>query len=107
MTAPVEENTADIIVAGGRLLGAGGHAERPEEAVHQDGELVDVFRLRLHHVEHNLVPFSHALCVRGTDVVLDDDLPLPPAQPATHEALHLHSHGTQGVSLCPSPFGFP
>lgn len=87
-------------MADGRFLGAGSHAKRPEETVHQDGELVDVFRLRLHHVEDNLVPFSHALSMRGTDVVLDNDLPLPPAQPATHETLHLHSHSTEGVSVC-------
>lgn len=91
-------------MADGRLLGAGGHAERPEETVDQDGELVDILGLRLHHVEDNLVPFSHALSMRGTDVVLDDDLPLPPAEPAAHETLHLHSHGTEGVSffLCGS-----
>lgn len=85
-------------MADGRFLGAGGHPERPEETVHQDGELVDVFSLRFHHVEDNLVSFSHALGMRGTDVVLDDDLPLPPAKPATHETLHLHSHSTLGVS---------
>ncbi len=91
-------------MADGRLLGAGSHAERPEETVHQDGELVDVFGLCFHHVEDYLVPLPHALSVRGTDVVLDDDLPLPPAQPATHETLHLHSHNTLGVSLCSSLF---
>lgn len=105
MIAPVEEYTADIIMADGRFLGAGSHAERPEETVHQDGELVDILGLCFHHVEDNLVPFSHALSMRGTDVVLDDDLPLPPAEPSTHETLHLHSHGTEGVSLC-SPVCF-
>lgn len=99
MIAPVEENAADVIVADGRFLGAGRHAERPEETVHQDGELVDVFCLCFHHVEDDLVPFSHAFGMGGTDVVLDDDLPLPPAQPATHEALHLHGQSTLGVSL--------
>lgn len=99
VNVPVEEYGADVVMADGRFLGAGGHAERPEETVHQDGELVDVFRLCLHHVEDNLVPLPHALSMGGTDVVLDDDLPLPPAQPATHEALHLHSSSTLGVSL--------
>ena len=99
MAAPVEEYAADVIVADGRLLGAGGHAERPQEAVHQDGELVDVLRLRLHHVEDDLVPLPHALSVRGADVVLDDDLPLPAAEPATHEALHLQRGNTRAVSL--------
>lgn len=91
-------------MADGRFLGAGSHAERPEETVHQDGELMDVFCLRFHHGENNLVPFPHALSMRGTDVVLDDDLPLPPAQPATHETLHLHNQSTLGVSLCPHWF---
>lgn len=86
-------------MADGRLLGAGGHAQRPQETVDQDGELVDVLRLGLHHVEDDLVPLPHALGVRGTDVVLDDDLPLPAAQPAAHEALHLHRHTTPGDSL--------
>src|SRR4029434_2519294 len=80
----------------GRLLGAGGHSQRPQEAVDQDGELQHVLGLGLHHVEDNLVPLPHALGVRRGDVVLHDDLPLPPAQPATHEALHLgdntHTH---------------
>lgn len=89
VTPPVEKDAADIIVADGRFLGAGSHAERPEEAVHQDGELVDILRFCFHHVEHNLVPLPHALRVRRADIVLNNDLPLPPAQPATQEALHL------------------
>lgn len=105
MIAPVKEYTADIIMADGRFLGAGSHAQRPEEAVDQDGELVDILSLCFHHVEDNLVPFSHALSMRGADVVLDDDLPLPSTEPSTHETLHLHSHGTEGVSLC-SPVRF-
>lgn len=40
---PVEENAADIIMANGGLLGAGCHAQRPEETVHQDVELVHIF----------------------------------------------------------------
>jgi len=94
---PVEEDGADVVVADGRLLGAGGHAERPQEAVHQDGELVHVLRLGLRHAEDDLVPLPHALGVRRADVVLDDDLPPPPAQPAAHEALHLR-RSTAGVS---------
>ena len=81
-------------MADGRFLGAGRHAERPQETVDEDGELVDVLCLCLHHVEDDLVPLPHALSVRGGDVVLDDDLPLPPTQPASHEALNLHSHST-------------
>ena len=102
MAAPVEKDGADVVMTDGRFLGAGSHAEWPEEAVHQDGQLVDVLCLCLHHVEHNLVPLPHALGVRGADVVLDNDLPLSPAQPATHETLHLHSHRTTrclGLSL--------
>ena len=53
-----------------------------------------VLCLCLHHVEDNLVPFPHALRVRGADVVLHDDLPLPPTQPAPHEALHLEESTT-------------
>lgn len=94
---PVEEYTADIIVADGWFLGAGSHAERPEETVDQNGELMDVLCLCFHHVEDDLIPLPHALSMRGTDVVLDNDLPLPPAQPATHEALYLHSHSIKGV----------
>ena len=93
---PVEEDAADVVVADGRLLGAGRHAQRPEEAVDQDGQLVDVLRLRLHHVEDDLVPLPHALGVRGADVVLDDDLPLPPAQPAAHETLDLQRRRADG-----------
>lgn len=102
---PVEEDAADVVVVYGRLLGAGGHAQRPKEAVDQNGELVNVLRLCFHHVEHDLVPLPHALCVRRADVILDDDLPLPPAQPATHETLHLqwsHSNPIMGShALCP------
>lgn len=76
-------------MADGRFFGAGSHAEWPEEAVHQDGELVDVLGFCFHHVEDNLVPLPHALSMRRADVVLDDDLPLPSAQPATQETLHL------------------
>lgn len=99
MNVPVEEDAADIIVADGRFLGAGCHTQRPEETVDQDGQLVDVFRLCFHHVEDDLVPLPHALGVRGADVVLHDDLPLPPAQPASHEALHLHSRGARGAAI--------
>ena len=76
-------------MADGGLLGAGGHPQGPQEAVDQDGELVHVLRLRLHHVEHDVVPLAHALGMRRADVVLHDQLPLPAAQPAPHEALNL------------------
>ena len=49
--------------------------------------------LCLHHVEDDLVPLPHALGVRGADVILNDDLPLPPTEPAPHEALHLWGYG--------------
>lgn len=96
--APVEEDAANIIMANGRFLGTGSHAERPKEAIHQDGKLVHVFCLCFHHVEHNMVPLPHALSVRGADIVLDNDFPLPPTQPATHETLHLYSHSTLSFS---------
>ncbi len=61
---PVEEDAADIIVGDGRLLGAGRHAEWPQEVVHEDVKLLDVLGLRVQHAEHHLVPLPHALCVR-------------------------------------------
>ena len=45
----------------GRLLGAGGHSERPQEVVDQDVELLDIFSLSLQHAKHHLVPLPHAL----------------------------------------------
>ena len=88
---PVEKNAADVIVVNGGLLGAGCHAQGPEETVHQDVKLVYILRLGLHHREHNLVSLPHALCMGRTKVVLHDGLPLPPTQPPSHEALNLHS----------------
>ena len=86
---PVEEYAADIVVGDGRFLGAGRHAQRPQEVVHQDVKLLDVLGLRVQHAEHHLVPLPHALCVRRADIILDDCLPLPPADPASQEALDL------------------
>lgn len=65
------------------LLGARSHAEGPQKVVNQDVKLLDVLGLRVQHAEHHLVPLSHALCVRRADVVLDNGLPLPPADPAS------------------------
>lgn len=45
MSQPVEEYAADIIVGDGRLLRAGGHAQRPQEVVHQNMKLLDVLCL--------------------------------------------------------------
>lgn len=86
---PVEEDAADVIVGDGRLLGAGGHAQRPQEVVDQDVELLHVLGLGLQHAEHHLIPFPHALGVRRPDVVLNDGLPLPAADPASQETLDL------------------
>lgn len=86
---PVKENAADIIVGDGRLLGAGGHAQWPQEVVDQDVELLHILGLGLQHAEHDLVPLPHALSVRRPDVVLDDGFPLPAANPASQEALDL------------------
>ena len=86
---PVKKDAADIVVGDGRLLGAGGHAERPQEVVDQDVELLDVLGLGLQHAEHHLVPLPHAFGVRGTDVVLDDGFPLSAANPASQETLDL------------------
>lgn len=44
------------------------------------------------HVEDNLVAFSHALSMRRADIVLYNDLPLPPTEPAAHETLYLNTH---------------
>lgn len=60
---PVKEDAADVIVSDGRLLGARGHAERPQEVVDQDVELLDVFGLGLQHAKHHLVPLPHAFGV--------------------------------------------
>ena len=86
---PIKEDAADIIVGDGWLLGAGGHAEGPQEVVDQNVELLDVLCLCLQHAEHHLVPLPHALSVGRADVVLDDGLPFPPADPASQEALDL------------------
>lgn len=80
---PVEEYAADIIVGDGRFLGACRHAKRPQEVVHQDVKLLDVLGLRVQHAEHHLVPLPHALCVWRADVILDNCLPLPSADPAS------------------------
>lgn len=48
----------------GWLLGAGGHAERPQKVVDQDVELLDVFSLSFQHAEDHLVPLPHAFRVR-------------------------------------------
>jgi len=76
-------------VANGWFLGAGSHSEWPQEAVDQDGKLMDVLGLSLHHVEDDLVPLPHALSMRRTDVVLHNNLPFPSTQPPSHEALDL------------------
>lgn len=88
---PVEEDAADIVVRDGGLLGAGCHPQGPQEVVDQDVQLLHVLGLGLQHAEHHLVPLAHAVGVGGPDVVLDDGLPLPAAQPAPQEALHLPS----------------
>lgn len=86
---PVQEDAADIIVGDGGFLGAGCHAERTQEVVDQDVKLLDVLGLCLQHAEHHLVPLPHALGVGGTDVVLDDGFPLPPANPPSQKTLDL------------------
>ena len=87
--SPVQEDAADVVVRDGGFLGAGGHPQRAQEVVHQDVQLLHVLGLGLQHAEHHLVPLAHAVRVRRPDVVLDDGLPLAPAQPAPQEALHL------------------
>lgn len=86
---PVEEYAADIIMGDGWFLGACCHAKRPQEVVHQDVKLLDVLCLRVQHAEHHLVPLPHALCMWRADVILDDRLPLSPADPASEKALDL------------------
>lgn len=78
---PVKKDAADIIMSDGRLLGAGGHAERPQEVVDKDVELLNIFGLCLQHAKHHLVPLPHALGMGRTNVVLDDGLPLPATNP--------------------------
>lgn len=86
---PVEEDAADVIVGDWRFLGAGGHAQRPQEVVDQDVELLDVFGLGLQHAKHHLVPLPHAFRVRRTDVVLYDGFPFSATNPTTQETLDL------------------
>lgn len=62
--SPVEEYATDIVMSDGGFLRAGGHAERPQEVVDQDVELLDVLGLRVQHAEHHLIPLSHTLGVR-------------------------------------------
>lgn len=101
---PVEEDAADIVVCDGRLLGAGCHAQWPQEVVDEDVELLDILGLSLQHAENNLVPLAHAVGMRGPYVVLDDGLPLPPAQPAPQEALHLPgAMAASGTAVGPVP----
>lgn len=57
---PIEENAANIIMANWGFFGAGSHPEWPQKAVHQDGQLEDIFGLCFQHVENNLVPLPHA-----------------------------------------------
>lgn len=64
------------------------------------GVYSNILCLSLHHVEDNLVPLPHALSVRRADVVLNDDLPLPAAEPAPHEALHLGRHKHESSHGC-------
>lgn len=94
-------------MADGRLFGAGGHSERPQETVDEDGELMDVLRLGLDHVKDDLVSLPHALGVRRADIVLHDGLPLPPAEPTAHEALHLRTNtgeDAHALQLCTRSF---
>lgn len=88
---PIEENAAHVIMADWRFFGTGSHPKRPQKAVHQDGQLEHIFGLSLQHVEDNLVSLPHAFSMGRADVVLNNDLPLSPAKPATHEALYLHT----------------
>jgi len=81
------------------FFGAGSHSERPQEAVDQDGKLMDVLGLSLHHVEDDLVSLPHALSMRRANVVLHNNLPLPSAQPPSHEALDLQRESVRYFSV--------
>ena len=48
----VEKDGVDVLVGAGRVLAAGGHLERPQEAGDEDLQLVDVLLLRFDHPEH-------------------------------------------------------
>lgn len=71
------------------LLRAGGHAQWAQEVVDKDGQLLYVLGLRLQHAEHQPVPPTHALRMGRPDVVLDDELPPPSAEPSPKKALYL------------------
>lgn len=51
-------------------------------------QLFQVFLLSLNHAENQTVSFSHALCVRRSNILLDNLLPTSSAQPSTKKALH-------------------
>lgn len=89
ISIPVDEDAANIIMADWGFFGTGSHPEWPQEAVHQDGQLEHIFSLSLQHVEDNLVSLPHTFGMGRADVVLNNDLPLSPTKPATHEALYL------------------
>lgn len=82
----------------GRLLGAGCHAQWAQKIVDKDVQLLYILSLSFQHAEHHLVPFAHAVGVGRPDVVLDDGLPLPPAQPAPKEALYLVKSSGRGLA---------
>ena len=86
---PIKEYGVDVLVSDGRFLGAGGHAEGPEEVGDEAGQLAVVLLLTLHHAEDDAVALAHALGVGRPDVQLHDLLPAPPTQPAAEETLNL------------------
>lgn len=61
---------------------------------------MDIFCFGFHHVEDDLIPLSHALCMGRADIVLNNDLPLPSTKPATHEALDLHGDSRRKAHGC-------
>lgn len=62
---------------------------------------ISILSLCLHHIEDDLVPLPHALSMRGANVVLNDYLPFPATEPASHEALHLQMQRSQATKSSP------
>lgn len=89
---PVQEYTADIVMIDRWFLGACSHPQGPEETVHKDIKLMDIFCLCLHHVEYNLIPLPHTFRMWRTYIVLHDCLPFPSTKPAAHKTLNLDKH---------------
>lgn len=84
----------------GGLFRTGRHPQRAQEVVHEDVQLLHVLGFGFQHAEDNLVPLPHAVSMRGADVILDDGLPLPSAEPTPEKTLDLFSERRFQITAC-------